>query len=72
MNQYTFELTVQHRPEVLERVLRVIRLRGFTVTNMEMALVETQVPLKITLKSNRTFDLLVNQLAKLPDVIEIK
>ena len=31
MNQYTFELTAQHRPEVLERVLRVIRLRGFTV-----------------------------------------
>ena len=59
MNQYTFELTVQHRPEVLERVLRVIRLRGFTVTNMEMALVETQVPLKITVKSDRTFDLLV-------------
>ena len=72
MNQYTFELTVQHRPEVLERVLRVIRLRGFTVTNMEMALVETQVPLKITVKSDRTFDLLINQLAKLPDVIEIK
>ena len=72
MNQYTFELTVQHRPEVLERVLRVIRLRGFTVTNMEMALVETQVPLKSTVKSDRTFDLLVNQLAKLPDVIEIK
>ena len=72
MNQYTFELTVQHRPEVLERVLRVIRLRGFTVTNMEMALGETQVPLKITVKSDRTFDLLVNQLAKLPDVIEIK
>ena len=72
MNQYTFDLTVQHRPEVFERVLRVIRLRGFTVTNMEMALVETQVPLKITVKSDRTFDLLVNQLAKLPDVIEIK
>ena len=72
MNQYTFELTVQHRPEVLERVLRVIRLRGFTVTNMEMALVDTQVRLKITVKSDRTFDLLVNQLAKLPDVLGIK
>ena len=72
MNQYTFELTAQHRPEVLERVLRVIRLRGFTVTNMDMILVDTQVQLKITVKSDRTFDLLVNQLAKLPDVIEIK
>ena len=72
MNQYTFDLIAQHRPEVLERVLRVIRLRGFTVTNMDIALVDTQVQLKITVKSDRTFDLLVNQLAKLPDVIEIK
>ena len=72
MNQYTFDLIAQHRPEVLERVLRVIRLRGFTVTNMDMILVDTQVQLKITVKSDRTFDLLVNQLAKLPDVLEIK
>ena len=71
MNQYTFDLIAQHRPEVLERVLRVIRLRGFTVTNMDMILVDTQVQLKITVKSDRTFDLLVNQLAKLPDVITI-
>ena len=72
MNLYTFELTAQHRPEVLERVLRVIRLRGFTVTNMDMALVDTQVQLKITVKYDRNFDLLVNQLAKLPDLLEIK
>ena len=72
MNHYTFEFTTQNRPEVLERLLRVIRLRGFTVTNMDMALVDTQVQLKITVKSDRTFDLLVNQLAKLPDVMEIK
>jgi len=65
-------LIAQHRPEVLERILRVIRLRGFTVTNMDMALVETKVQIKITVKSDRTFDLLVNQLAKLPDVLEIK
>ena len=71
MNQYTFDLIAQHRPEVLERVLRVIRLRGFTVTNMDMALVDTQVRLKITVKPDRTFDLLVNQLAKLPDVLNI-
>ena len=72
MNQYTFDLITQHRPEVLERVLRVIRLRGFTVTNMDMALVDTLVHLKITVKSDRTFVLLVNQLGKLPDVMEIK
>ena len=71
MNQYTFDLIAQHRPEVLERVLRVIRLRGFTVTNMDMALVDTQVRLKITVKSDRTLDLLVNQLVKLPDVLMV-
>ena len=71
MNEYKLELVARHRPEVLERILRVARHRGFTVTTMEMTL-ETQVRLKITVKSDRTFDLLVNQLAKLPDVIEIK
>lgn len=72
MNQYTFDLIAQHRPEVLERILRVIRHRGFTVTKMEMALIDDKVRLKFTVKSDRTFDLLVNQLAKLPDVMEIK
>ena len=71
MNQYTFDLIAQHRPEVLERVLRVIRLRGFTVTNMDMALIETQVQLKITVRSDRTLELLVNQLVKLLDVLMV-
>ena len=46
MNQYTFDLIAQHRPEVLERILRVIRHRGFTVTKMEMALIDDKVRLK--------------------------
>ena len=71
MNEYKFELTARHRPEVLERILRVVRHRGFTVTAMEMALVESEVRLKISVKSDRTLDLLVNQLVKLPDVINI-
>nr|WP_239494069.1 ACT domain-containing protein [Haemophilus influenzae] len=38
---------------------------------MEMTLIETQVRLKITVKSDRTLDLLVNQLVKLPDVLMV-
>lgn len=72
MNEYKFELTARHRPEVLERILRVVRHRGFTVTAMEMALIENEVRLKISVKSDRTLDLLLNQLVKLPDVIEVK
>ncbi len=48
MNEYKIELVARHRPEVLERILRVARHRGFTVTTMDMTLIESQVRLKIT------------------------
>ncbi|AOF53064.1 acetolactate synthase 2 small subunit [Rodentibacter caecimuris] len=72
MNNYQIELNARHRPEVLERILRVIRHRGFTVTTLQMELIEDKVRLKITVKSDRSLNLLVNQLVKLPDVIDIK
>ena len=70
--EHQIELTAQHRPEVLERILRVIRHRGFTMTQMDMQLIDDKVRLKFTVKSDRTLDLLVSQLEKLPDVVEIK
>ena len=70
--EYQIELTAQHRPEVLERILRVVRHRGFTVTQMDMQLIEGKVRLKFTVKSDRTLDLLVTQLEKIYDVVEIK
>ena len=70
--EHQIELTAQHRPEVLERILRIVRHRGFTVTQMDMQLIDDKVQLKFTVKSDRTLDLLVSQLEKLPDVIEIK
>ena len=70
--EHQIELTAQHRPEVLERILRVIRHRGFTMTQMDMQLIDDKVRLKFTVKSDRTLDLLVSQLEKLPDVIEMK
>ena len=70
--EHQIDLTAQHRPEVLERILRVVRHRGFTVTQMDMQLLDDKVRLKFTVKSDRTLDLLVSQLEKLPDVIEIK
>ncbi len=70
--EHQIDLTAQHRPEVLERILRVVRHRGFTVTQMDMQLIDDKVRLKFTVKSDRTLDLLVSQLEKLPDVMEIK
>ena len=69
--EHQIDLTAQHRPEVLERILRVVRHRGFTVTQMDMQLIDDKVRLKFTVKSDRTLDLLVSQLEKLPDVLEI-
>ena len=70
--EHQIDLTAQHRPEVLERILRVVRHRGFTVTKMDMQLIDDKVRLKFTVKSDRTLDLLVSQLEKLPDMIEMK
>ena len=70
--EHQIDLTAQHRPEVLERILRIARHRGFTVTQMDMQLIDDKVRLKFTVKSDRTLVLLVSQLEKLPDVIEIK
>lgn len=69
--EHQIELTAQHRPEVLERILRVIRHRGFTVTQMDMQLIDDKVRLKFTVKSDRTLVLLVSQLEKLPDIFNI-
>ena len=70
--EHQIDLTAQHRPEVLERILRVVRHRGFIVTQMDMQLIDGKVRLKFTVKSDRTLELLVSQLEKLPDVIEMK
>ena len=70
--EHQIDLTAQHRPEVLERILRIARHRGFTVTQMDMQLIDDKVRLKFTTKSDRTLELLVSQLEKLPDVIEMK
>ncbi|MBN6070084.1 acetolactate synthase 2 small subunit [Aggregatibacter actinomycetemcomitans] len=70
--EHQIELTARHRPGVLERILRVVRHRGFTATKMDMQLTDGKVRLKFTVKSDRTLDLLVSQLEKLPDVMEIK
>ena len=70
--EHQIDLTAQHRPEVLERILRVVRHRGFTVTQMDMQLIDDKVRLKFTVKSDRTLELLVSQLEKIYDMVEIK
>ena len=69
----TTEITVvaNHRPETLERILRVVRHRGFTVVNMKMKLNNNKIWLDFSVQSEREIHLLINQLSKGYDVIDV-
>ncbi len=70
---HTLELELQQRPEVLERVLRVTRHRGFKVTMMNMrASNNANTRLDLEVDSEREISLLSNQLTKLVDVTQCR
>lgn len=70
---HTLELELHQRPEVLERVLRVTRHRGFKVTMMNMRSgPNNQSHLDLEVDSDRAIELLSNQLTKLVDVTQCK
>ncbi|MBR9858192.1 MAG: acetolactate synthase 2 small subunit [Oceanisphaera sp.] len=74
MNQHNLQIETQFRPEVLERVLRLIRHRGFRVDDMEMS---TSVDCKhlnirVTVSSDRAIQLLSRQLEKLMDITRVE
>ncbi len=71
MNNYSLALNVQQRPEVLERVLRVVRHRGFKVANLSMQLnSNNHTSIDMLVQSERDISLLTNQIIKLIDVID--
>ncbi len=71
MQQYQFVIKANKRPETLERLLRVIRHRGFEVLSLNAENNGTEITLNVAVQSERAVELLLNQLVKLPDVIEL-
>lgn len=69
----TYDLTIQanKRPETLERLLRVIRHRGFETITLNSETKGDVIELKVTVQSERAIELLIHQLVKLPDVIKL-
>lgn len=68
---YDMTLKVHQRAEVLERVLRVIRHRGFKVLSMNMQVHENEASMvNVVVESERAITLLSNQLDKLIDVLD--
>ncbi|MBK0004066.1 acetolactate synthase 2 small subunit [Erwinia sp. S43] len=70
MMQHQLSIEARFRPEVLERILRVIRHRGFQVCTMNMASQANtdNINIELTVASQRSVDLLSTQLSKLMDV----
>ncbi|WP_409421495.1 acetolactate synthase 2 small subunit [Pseudaeromonas sp. ZJS20] len=74
MKQHQFKILTQSRPEVMERVLRVVRHRGFALQGCQMESKNDSKQLQITLTvaSERPAHLLFSQLDKLVDVTHVE
>lgn len=74
MQTYQLTLLAQQRPETLERLLRVMRHRGFKVQSLhaEVDELSQKVRLNVSVTSDRAISLLFNQLAKLYDLEQVE
>lgn len=68
MTQHTLHIEMNSTPEVLERVLRVTRHRGFIVRHMLVSSMERKAKIAVTVDSERPIEQLTRQLNKLYDV----
>lgn len=73
MMQHQLSIEAHLRPEVLERILRVVRHRGFQVCAMNMVTSDNNdnINIEMTVASQRSVDLLSTQLCKLMDVASV-
>ena len=74
MMQHQVAVQARFNPETLERVLRVVRHRGFQICamNMETATDALSIIIELTVASPRSVELLFSQLSKLVDVARVE
>lgn len=74
MMQHQLAVQARFRPETLERVIRVVRHRGFEICSMNMATANNaeNINIELTVASLRPVELLFSQLSKLVDVAYVE
>lgn len=74
MMQHQLAIQARFRPEILERILRVTRHRGFQISSMTMDHMPDgdNVNIAMTVNSHRPLAQLYAQLTKLSDVSEVE
>ncbi len=73
MIKHQLIINAHFRTEIIERILRVVRHRGFRICRLYMdePIGSKRVILKLTVSSERPIQLLYTQLSKLVDVEEV-
>lgn len=73
MKEYQLKILARYCPEILERILRVIRHRQFKLekVNMRRKFKEKKIIVTIIVNSDRKISLLYNQLMKLIDIYQV-
>ncbi|CAG9432210.1 acetolactate synthase 2 small subunit [Providencia sp. PROV188] len=74
MMQHQLSILARFRPEVLERILRVTRHRGFRISSMNVDQLSDSdnVSIELTVSSQRPLAQLCAQLTKLADITEVE
>lgn len=74
MTEHQLFIQTRFRSEVLERLLRVVRHRGFRVCKMNMNQTANgdNISIHLTVSSERPVNLLSSQLSKLADVSSVE
>ena len=73
MQRYILEIEATNKPLLLERVLRVIRLRGFAIKQVLATQNQSSgiAAIEIIVESDRPISLLTNQIEKLWDITAV-
>lgn len=75
MIYHALHIKARFCPEVIERILRVVRHRGFTLHSLNTLFLNTsdhqQINIFLTVASKKTIHLLLNQLNKLINIDNI-
>lgn len=73
MQRYLVTIQANDKPVLVERILRVVRHRGFTIKQILATQNQTShlAKIEIVVDSNRPITLITNQIEKLWDVTEV-
>ncbi|QJC38118.1 acetolactate synthase 2 small subunit [Enterobacteriaceae endosymbiont of Donacia marginata] len=73
MNKYQLFIKTNISPEIIERIIRIIRHRRFLIKTININVKKKieKINFKLIVKSYKSIDFLVKQIKKLIDVLDI-